>query len=547
MSYIGQLKKEFTLFRQHKKYVRAIIYSVMKKSDGSNIILWFVGSFMVPPVTWLLAAWYYDFWNTEEMIKVLLRPHMPVYVILVVILVYLLVRHYIKMIRDYYEKPDDISLVKAQKSASYLPWMFILSLPLYIVVGNYVVLNSLTFIDNTEFYLALSIGVPIVFIFAIPFFIMMNKHLERFTVGLPFSDRYKPLSISNKMTILFLLSVIGISFIFTSAIVGILHNHSGGEIKSLVLSKFIVTGIVVLSITFLNLALFKVQILNSIKDLKSSLSDMTMGSGDLTKKIKLSGRDEIGEISLLFNRFIGNIAKLIKEIYQTSHDIEMISSKVNGGAAVIAKGAEEQAASTKEVSVLVDEIQSGIMKNTEHALQTEKISAKAAKGMEMMNDAGEKSLMSIENIAKKIKIINDIAFQTNILALNAAVEAAAAGEHGKGFSVVASEVKKLADNSKKAANEIVTLSNSSVEETQKANTLIDELVPEIIKTAELVKEISTASQEQNMGVRQVSNVINELNRVAQQNSTSSEEISDIAVKLNDHAVKLADLVDQFKV
>ena len=519
----------------------------MKKADGSNIILWFVGSFMVPPVTWLLSAWYYDFWNTEEMIKLLWRPHMPVYVVLIVILVYLMVRHYIKMIREYYEKHDEVSLVRAQKIAAYLPWMFILSLPLYIVAGNYVVLNSLTFIDNTEFYLALSLGVPIVFIFAIPFFIMMNKHLERFTVDLPFSDRYKPLSISHKMTILFLLSVIGISFIFTSAIIGILHNHPGGEIKSLVLSKFIVTGIVVLSITFLNLALFKVQILNSIKDLKSSLSDMTTGSGDLTKKIKLSGRDEIGEISLLFNGFIGNIAKLIKEIHKTSHDIEMISSKVNGGAAVIAKGAEEQAASTKEVSVLVDEIQSGIMKNTGHALETEKISDKAAKGMKLMNEAGEKSLSSIENIAQKIKIINDIAFQTNILALNAAVEAAAAGEHGKGFSVVASEVKKLADNSKKAANEIVTLSDSSVEETQKANTLIDELVPEIIKTAELVKEISTASQEQNMGVQQVSNVINELNRVAQQNSTSSEEISDIAVKLNDHAVKLSDLVDQFKV
>ncbi len=519
----------------------------MKKDNRSKIIWWFVGSFMVPPVTWLLSAWYYDFWNAEEMMKVLLRFNMPVYVMTVVILVYFIVKAYVKRIERYYEHQDEETLTGAQKSAAYLPWLFLVSLPLYIVIGNYVVLSPLSFIDDTEFYLALSLGVPIVFIFAIPFFIMMNRNLEKYTVDIPFSEKYKPLSISHKMTILFLLSVIGISFIFTSAVIGILHNNPGGDLKHIILVKFVVTGIVILSITFLNLALFKMQILSSIKDLKISLLDMTSGTGDLTKKIKLTGRDEVGEISILFNRFMGNIAKLIKEIHKTSHEIGIISSKVNGSAINIAKGAEAQVSSTKEASVLMEDILSGIRKNAGNAFETEKISAKAAKGMNMMSEAGEKSLSSIANIAGKIKIINDIAFQTNILALNAAVEAAAAGEHGRGFSVVASEVKKLADRSKRAVNEIVTLSGSSVEETEKANKLIDDLVPEIIKTAELVKEISTASQEQNMGVQQVSNMLNELNQVAQRNSSSSEEISDIAHRLNEQAGKLSDLVDRFKI
>ena len=519
----------------------------MEKEKSSGIIGWFISSFMVPPITWLLAAWYYNFWTTDEMFKVLFRFHMPVYVILIVVLMYFLVKRMVKKIDNYYENPGEETLTGAQKSAAYLPWIFIFSLPLYIIIGNYVVLASLDFIDRTEFSLALSLGVPIVFIFAIPFFIMMNRSLEKYTVDLPFSEKYKPLSISHKMTILFLLSVIGISFIFTSAVVGILHNNPGGVLKTIILSKFVVTGIVVLSITFLNLALFKVQILNSIKDLKASLFDMTTGNGDLTKKIKLTGRDEVGEISILFNKFIGNIAELIREIHRTSHEIEDISSKVNGSAAIIAQGAEAQVLSIKEVSGLVEEINTGIQKNTNNAIETEKISAKAAKGMNLMNVAGNKSLSSIENIAGKIKIINDIAFQTNILALNAAVEAAAAGEHGKGFSVVASEVKKLADNSKRAANEIITLSDSSVEETEKANSLIDELVPEIIKTAELVKEISLSSQEQNIGVQQVSNVINELDHIARQNNSSSGEISEISKKLNVYAGKLSNLVDQFKI
>ncbi|NPA38073.1 MAG: methyl-accepting chemotaxis protein [Chlorobi bacterium] len=513
----------------------------------SGIIFWFVSSFLVPPVTWLLAAWYYNFWNTEEMFKVLFRFHMPVYVMIIVFIMYMIIKSLVKKIDNYFENKTEENLIAAQKSAAYIPWIFIASLPLYIIVGNYVVLNTLDFIDNTEFYLALSLGVPIVFIFSIPFFIMMNKHLEKYTVELPFSDKYKPLSISHKMTLLFLLSVIGISFIFTSAMLGIIHNSGTENLKFLITRKFVVTGIVVLTITFINLALFKSQILDSIKNLRASLDDMTHGSGDLTRKIELSGRDEIGEISLLFNQFIDNLAGLIKKIYTTSREIAEVSKKVNGSANEILEGAKRQEATTRDASLLVDEILTGIQKSAENAALTEKISNEAAKGMEMMNEAGEKSLSSIENIAQKIKIINDIAFQTNILALNAAVEASAAGEHGKGFSVVAGEVKKLADNSKKAATEIIALSVTSVEETEKANELIDKLMPEIIKTADLVKDISVASNEQNEGVHQVSNVINELNSVAEHNSKTSEQISDISVRLEEYAGRLSDLVGHFKV
>jgi len=514
---------------------------------SSNVVFWFVSSFLVPPVTWLLAAWYYQLWNSEEMFKVLFRFHMPLYVMAVVILVYFVVKSYVNRIDSYYNEPSERAVVSAQRSAAIIPWLFIIALPVYIIFGNYVVLSPLDFIDDTEFYLALSLGVPIVFIFSIPFFIMMNRNLEKYTVRLPFSDRYKPLSISNKMTILFLLSVIGISFIFTSAMLGVLHSEHPDNLVPIVSEKFIVTGIVVLSITFLNLALFKTQILSSIKNLRDSLDGMTTGSANLSNKIELSGRDEIGEISKLFNQLVDNIAGLIGKISTASGEIADISSRASGSASAILNSANTQVDSTREASVLMEEILAGIQNNTGNALETEKISTEAAKGMELMNEAGARSLLSIENIASKIKIINDIAFQTNILALNAAVEAAAAGVHGRGFSVVASEVKKLAGNSKKAADEIVSLSDSSVEDTARANKLIEELMPDIIKTAELVKEISAASQEQNSGVQQVSNVIHELNQVAQENSVASEEISDIAGKLNKHAGQLSALVDKFKV
>ena len=152
-----------------------------------------------------------------------------------------------------------------------------------------------------------------------------------------------------------------------------------------------------------------------------------------------------------------------------------------------------------------------------------------------------------QNIAEKIGIVNDIAFQTNILALNAAVEAARAGEQGKGFAVVAAEVRKLAERSKVAADEIVSLSAKSVKITEDAAALMGTLMPEIERTAKLVQEIAAASLEQSGGADQVNSAIQQLNQVTQQNAAASEEMATSAEELNSQADQLRELVNFFKV
>jgi methyl-accepting chemotaxis protein len=188
-----------------------------------------------------------------------------------------------------------------------------------------------------------------------------------------------------------------------------------------------------------------------------------------------------------------------------------------------------------------------IQQNTDNAQQTEKITLNVSQGVEKVGNASRESLESIRNIADKIGIINDIAFQTNILALNAAVEAARAGEHGKGFAVVAAEVRKLAERSKIAADEIVALASKSVNVTEDASELMGSLIPEIEKTAKLVQEIAAASIEQNSGSDQINNAIQQLNTVTQQNAASSEELATSSEELSSQAEQLKELIGFFRL
>jgi len=307
----------------------------------------------------------------------------------------------------------------------------------------------------------------------------------------------------------------------------------------------LVTFISVILLSLIIIYLFNKYITSKIRNMLSYMLELR--EGNLSAQIIVDSKDEIGQIASSVKDFASQIRGVVGDIIEETENLREAGNELKTNSRELSEGANQLASIAEQVASSMEEMVSNIHSNTSNAVATEKIVAQASLEMETVGRYSVDSLKYIKDIAQKISIINDIAFQTNLLSLNAAVEAARAGEAGRGFSVVASEVKKLAEHSRNAADDIHRLSGICVDQTEKSVTSVKQLEPEIIKTGQLIQEISSASKEQNVGAEQINNAIQQLNSVTQINSSNSEGIAKQAVELSKQAEKLNDLVAYFKL
>ncbi len=268
--------------------------------------------------------------------------------------------------------------------------------------------------------------------------------------------------------------------------------------------------------------------------------------GNLDVHIGIRQNDEIGRLLNDMGNMVSKLRTIVSEVQGSSNSLAQAGGQVSATSQTLSQGTSEQAASVEETTSSLEQMNASITQNAESSREMERMAIKGAADAEESGKAVTETVLAMRAIAKKITIIEEIAYQTNLLALNAAIEAARAGEHGKGFAVVATEVRKLAERSQAAANEISELSKTSVDVAEHSGQALKELVPAIRKTVDLVQNVAAASREQAAGVGQINSALSQVDQVTQRNASAAEELSSTAEEMAAQADSLRRVISFFK-
>ena len=350
----------------------------------------------------------------------------------------------------------------------------------------------------------------------------------------------------------------------------------------------IASGLLALVIGFIYVFLRR-SVSDPLEDLGNNLAQIAEGEGDLTRRLSITSHDEIGKTSATFNTFIEKIQSVVADVKQSSELVMATSHQLAAAARELTASSDQQTEATVTMAATIEQITVSIATVADSAGNAETMAIEAGRlsgdGAGMVRNAVSKmgnistsvgySTQMIRELDKKsleissiVKVIKEIADQTNLLALNAAIEAARAGEQGRGFAVVADEVRKLAERTSVATQEIANMINAIQHSTQTSVQGMDLSGVQVLegvslaeqsgdsmshieastnKVREAVNDISTAMHEQSSAANQLAQEVEKIAQKSEKNSFMARQSSGTAKDLEEQAVSLKNAVDRFKV
>lgn len=537
---------------------------------------------MIPPMGWLFLLSYSSLFTFEELIQIVFSWSMLGYMVIATTAMLVGFSNKLTQLDNLLNKNgnDEASAQLIGK----IPYYFLGGQMMYNLFGPAVVLWGKPFIDFDHFVLAELAVLPLLFLFIIPVFILFVQKLEDWVRTVPLNARYPFISFGKKMLLSLFTTIIGSSTLLVLLNVILLYDNPAITLHDLILKNIIVASIGI-AISALNIALLISQVTHPVRNLTQKLSSDLY---DLTKSFSVVSRDETGIMAYSLGQFLSaiegstahskeiatgnlsaahNLRTLSEEIKQRVHTENSIAATSTENARsiqiIVEQGARDFADTKENMDYAFLQLRNGrqeietLLSTIGHSAQLE---GELSQKLEHLNAEASQ----VKNI---LSVIGDIADQTNLLALNAAIEAARAGEHGRGFAVVADEVRKLAERTQKSLVEINATINVIVQNisdateqmrqnieamdnvttiSDKVDRNINETVVAMEKTAQLTAQSVENSKSIAEHIHSMLEQIESLNTITNLNESSVENLSSIAKSIADSADSLHRQLGQFK-